>query len=184
VKRDPKPWSEMTTAEKKALSQQLRQEMRDHPRPPMSPRDAEELVRMLEAEWGGDLRTVEEHFNTRQPHPNPSQGQLAKWVESLPIKPTSFTVTLPPIGSIASSNESAPEKVEHWKYIVTIRAAPAPEGDVIRVMEMTAESAAHARHFAVKMHGAQSTALPADLWVSSRPMETFDEETFCQTGPE
>jgi hypothetical protein len=77
-----------------------------------------------------------------------------------------------------------PRKGRALKYIVTIRAAPAPEGDVIRVMEMTAESAAHARHFAVKMHGAQSTALPADLWVSSRPMETFDEETFCQTGPE
>lgn len=155
--------------------------MRDRPSPRMSPNDAEEMVRMLEAVWGGDLRTVEEHFDTRRPHPNPSQGHLARWLQSLPFKPTSITVALPALDSSEPANSQGHEKVEHWKYLVTIRGTPAPEGEVIRLMEITAESAAHARHFAVKIFRAQAAKVPDDLWVSSQPKESFDEET-AQSG--
>ena len=44
---DPKPWDQMTTQEKKALSAQLREEMKRLPRTPMSEEEAQDLLKAL-----------------------------------------------------------------------------------------------------------------------------------------
>lgn len=52
MKKDPKPWAEMTNAEKKALSAQLRDEMRSS-RPLPNDNSLEILRCALEREAGG-----------------------------------------------------------------------------------------------------------------------------------
>ena len=95
-----------------------------------------------------DLKApIQERFDSRVPHPNPGGGELGRWLESLPFKPISITVTLPP-------RATNPGKVRRlmWHYDVCISDGPTPAGNLLKTLVVTAESAAHARHFGARLY--------------------------------
>lgn len=112
-----------------------------------------------------DLKAeIEEKFDSRVEHPTPGGGDLRRWFESLPLKPVSITITLPP------RDDRKPRKLHKlmWRYQVVVSDAPEPHGNRLQVLMVTAESAAHARHFGARLYRLDSPKHPVEFWVKAR----------------
>ena len=105
---------------------------------------------------------IQERFDSRCRHPNPTGGELRRWLESLPFKPVSIRVTLPP-------RTGDPRKLHRlmWDYDVTVADGPEPAGNALKTFTVSAESAAHARHFGARLYRLQTPDHPVVFWVKA-----------------
>ena len=108
------------------------------------------------------MSDVEERIDTRVAHPNPTAGGLRTWLEGLPFKPDKVTVTLPP-----RDRKSPSSNVHHLRreFAVTVRDQPSPDGRILAVLKVEAESAAHARHFGARLFQARHRDHPEVYWI-------------------